>query len=142
MKFAVITHALHYREDKRINAYAPYVNEMNLWGRYVDQFLIVAPKASKIEPAINMAYEQDQIRWYTIPSFSITSIVNALSAIILIPVVFIQIFRACVVADHIHLRCPGNVGLLGCLVQIFFPGKPKTAKYAGNWGSNKKQPWS
>jgi hypothetical protein len=22
-------------------------------------------------------------------------------------------------ADHIHLRCPGNIGLLGC-VQIFF----------------------
>ena len=45
-------------------------------------------------------------------------------------------------ADHIHLRCPGNIGLLGCLVQIFFPKKPKTAKYAGNWDPKSKQPLS
>jgi len=45
-------------------------------------------------------------------------------------------------ADHIHLRCPGNVGLLGCLVQIFFPKTTKTAKYAGNWDPKAKQPWS
>ena len=45
-------------------------------------------------------------------------------------------------ADHIHLRCPGNIGLLGCLVQIFFSNKLKTAKYAGNWDPNSKQPWS
>jgi glycosyltransferase involved in cell wall biosynthesis len=45
-------------------------------------------------------------------------------------------------ADHIHLRCPGNMGLLGCLVQILFPNIPKTAKYAGNWDPKAKQPWS
>lgn len=45
-------------------------------------------------------------------------------------------------ADHIHLRCPGNMGLLGCVVQILFPLKPKTAKYAGNWDPKSKQPWS
>ena len=45
-------------------------------------------------------------------------------------------------ADHIHLRCPGNVGLLGSLVQVFFPSKPKTAKYAGNWDPKAKQPLS
>jgi glycosyltransferase involved in cell wall biosynthesis len=45
-------------------------------------------------------------------------------------------------ADHIHLRCPGNIGLLGCFVQIFFPKKIKTAKYAGNWNPKAKQPIS
>jgi len=40
------------------------------------------------------------------------------------------------------LRCPGNIGLLGCLVQICFPKKLKTAKYAGNWDPNSKQPKS
>ena len=45
-------------------------------------------------------------------------------------------------ADHIHLRCPGNIGLIGCFVQILFPNKPKTAKYAGNWDPKAKQPWS
>jgi len=45
-------------------------------------------------------------------------------------------------ADHIHLRCPGNIGLLGCFVQMLFPNKPKTAKYAGNWDPQATQPWS
>jgi glycosyltransferase involved in cell wall biosynthesis len=45
-------------------------------------------------------------------------------------------------ADHIHLRCPGNIGLLGCIAQMAFPGKVKTAKYAGNWDPKAKQPLS
>jgi glycosyltransferase involved in cell wall biosynthesis len=45
-------------------------------------------------------------------------------------------------ADHIHLRCPGNIGLLGCIVQILFPYKQKSAKYAGNWDPKSKQPWT
>jgi glycosyltransferase involved in cell wall biosynthesis len=52
------------------------------------------------------------------------------------------IYKAMQQADHIHLRCPGNIGLLGCLVQILFPSKSKTAKYAGNWDPKAKQPWS
>ncbi|WAC01959.1 glycosyltransferase [Lacinutrix neustonica] len=45
-------------------------------------------------------------------------------------------------ADHIHLRCPGNIGLLGCVLQVGFPNTPKTAKYAGNWDPGARQPLS
>jgi glycosyltransferase involved in cell wall biosynthesis len=45
-------------------------------------------------------------------------------------------------ADHIHLRCPGNIGFLGSLIQILFPKKPKTVKYAGNWDPKSTQPLS
>jgi len=45
-------------------------------------------------------------------------------------------------ANHIHLRCPGNIGLLACLIQILFPNTPKTSKYAGNWDPNAKQPFT
>ncbi|WP_367158784.1 glycosyltransferase family 4 protein [Lutibacter sp.] len=45
-------------------------------------------------------------------------------------------------ADHIHLRCPGNIGLLGCVVQLLFMNKPKTVKYAGNWDPKSAQPRS
>ena len=52
------------------------------------------------------------------------------------------IFKAIQKADHIHLRCPGNIGLLAAVVQMFYPNKIKTAKYAGNWDPKSKQPWS
>ncbi|WP_457910689.1 glycosyltransferase family 4 protein [Salegentibacter sp. HM20] len=41
-----------------------------------------------------------------------------------------------------HLRCPGNVGLLAVIAQVFFPKKKKTVKYAGNWDPKASQPWS
>jgi glycosyltransferase involved in cell wall biosynthesis len=43
---------------------------------------------------------------------------------------------------HIHLRCPGNMGLIGCFVQLLFPSKVKTAKYAGNWDFRSSQPFT
>ena len=45
-------------------------------------------------------------------------------------------------ADHIHIRCPGNIGLIACIAQVFFPNKKKSVKYAGNWDPNSSQPWS
>ena len=61
-------------------------------------------------------------------------------SIFVIPIIVCKIFKVCFWADHIHLRCPGNIGLLGVLVQVFFPKKIKTVKYAGNWDPNSKQP--
>ena len=58
------------------------------------------------------------------------------------PFLCYTIFKAMKKADHIHLRCPGNMGLIGSLIQIFFPNTPKTAKYAGNWDPKSKQPLS
>lgn len=45
-------------------------------------------------------------------------------------------------ADHIHLRCPGTTSLFGCWIQLLFPFKTKTAKYAGNWSPTAQQPLS
>ena len=36
----------------------------------------------------------------------------------------------------------GSIGLISCFVQILFPLKPKTSKYAGNWDPNSNQPLS
>ncbi|WP_243735791.1 glycosyltransferase [Christiangramia sabulilitoris] len=53
-----------------------------------------------------------------------------------------KIFSEMHTTDHIHIRCPGNIGFLACLVQIFFPLKQKTVKYAGNWDLESRQPLS
>lgn len=44
--------------------------------------------------------------------------------------------------DYIHIRCPGNVGMLAIMVSSLFPSKPKTIKYAGNWDPGSQQPLS
>ncbi|MFD1163107.1 MULTISPECIES: glycosyltransferase [Hwangdonia] len=142
MRFLIISHTKHKQQNNVLYAYAPYVREMNLWLKYVDEIEIVAPKIKTPISTIEMAYRHDNIRLNTVPSIAFTSIKKGLESFIKIPIIFISIFQACKRADHIHLRCPGNIGLLGSLVQICFPKKIKTAKYAGNWDPKSKQPLS
>ena len=142
MRFTIITHALHYQKGQKIEAYAPYVREMNLWIKAFDEVEIVAPISPEFDANINLAYQHQDIKLISIPSFSLLGVKELFKTLYSLPQLIWIIFKAMQGADHIHLRCPGNVGLLGCLLQIFFPKTTKTAKYAGNWDPNAKQPWS
>ncbi|MBW4360387.1 glycosyltransferase [Flavobacterium taihuense] len=142
MKFAIITHVQHITDKNSYFAYAPYVREMNVWGKHIDEFLIVAPIIQREKTAIDIPYNQKKITFYKIDSISLLGFRAVLNAILKAPKISWQIYKAMFQADHIHLRCPGNIGLLGCLIQILFPNKPKTAKYAGNWDPKANQPWS
>lgn len=142
MKLAIITQVVHKRFQQQIWAYAPYVKEINLWNKHVDEVLLVAPCIESKSTAIDLAYSAPTIQLHKVPSFSLQGIAAICKAMLVLPFAIYQIQKAMRSADHIHLRCPGNMGLLGCVVQIFFPKKIKTAKYAGNWDPNAKQPWS
>src|SRR5574343_70255 len=90
----------------------------------------------------NKQYYHSKIDFCQVKEFDITSVFNVFKAIFLLPKIAIQVYKAMSQADHIHLRCPGNMGLVGAMVQILFPKKSKTAKYAGNWDPNAKQPFT
>jgi len=142
MRLLVISSAPIVQKDNQNHLYAPYEKEMQLWAKHSDsiQFccpiwkqdrkLLIAPITFEIETVIELQ------------EFDITSFSNKLKALPLAFVALVKIFRAIKQADHIHLRCPGNIALLACFVQILFPNKPKTAKYAGNWDPKSQQPWS
>ena len=142
MKFLIITHVPHIHLNNQYFAYAPYVREMNIWTKYVDEVAIVAPIVNREKSSIDTNYTHQNIQFKAIESFDLLNIKSIFFSFFKIPKICFTIFKAMKNADHIHLRCPGNVGLLGCFVQIFFPKKIKTAKYAGNWDANSKQPWS
>jgi glycosyltransferase involved in cell wall biosynthesis len=142
MKFAIITHVSHIKEQNSFYAYAPYVKEMNVWLNYVDEVIIVAPLIEEVKTEIDSAYTSNAITFKTVPQFNLLTAKATIRTLLSIPKIVITIYQAMKAADHIHLRCPGNMGLLGCLVQLLFPIKPKTAKYAGNWDPKAKQPWS
>jgi glycosyltransferase involved in cell wall biosynthesis len=142
MKFAIITHVPHIIDNNEYFAYAPYVTEMNIWAKYVEEFIAVAPVLKTEITAIDKAYQHQNIQFIPIEGFNILSLKDIFSTVLKIPRISYKIFKAMQKADHIHLRCPGNIGLLGCLLQLFFPSTPKTAKYAGNWDPKSKRPWS
>ena len=142
MRLLVISSAPIVKLDGTLYLYAPYEKEMQLWSKHADNIQFCCPvwredKKLLIAP---IAFEVEKV--VELPAFDITSFSSKLKAIPLAFVALLKIFKAMKQADHIHLRCPGNMGLLGALVQVLFPNTPKTAKYAGNWDPRSKQPWS
>ena len=142
MTFCIITHVPHTYSNGRYFAYAPYVNEMNIWLKYVEKVIIVAPLKKSERSAIHQKYIHPNIIFIAVPSFSLLGFRAVLKTLYHLPFLLFSIFKAMKRSHHIHLRCPGNMGLLGSFVQILFPKKTKTAKYAGNWDSNSKQPFT
>lgn len=141
MKFCIITHVQHKLKQEQFFAYGPYVKEMNLWLNADDQLIIVAPLSNNTEiDNIDLAYIYPNIKFIQIPEIEFTSFLKCVESIFKIPQILLAILKGVTLSDHIHLRCPGNIGLLGCMVQIFFPSKKKTAKYAGNWDPKSVQP--
>ncbi|MFH6769632.1 glycosyltransferase [Gaetbulibacter aquiaggeris] len=142
MRFLIISHALHKTKEDAIFSYAPYVLEMNLWLKYVEKVEIVAPRIGGEQTVIEIAYQHSNIHFSALPEIQFTSFKTTLTSLFKVPIIIAALIKACKRTDHIHLRCPGNIGFIGCIVQIFFPKKMKTAKYAGNWDPKAKQPLS
>ena len=142
MKFLIITHVSHIKMNQNFYGYSPYIREMNIWMKHVDEVIVVAPIIDSELNPIYEKYSHSNISFCEAAEFEITSLTSVFKTLIKLPEIFNSVYKAMSQASHIHLRCPGNMGLIGALVQILFPNKQKTAKYAGNWDPKSKQPWS
>ncbi|WP_035695461.1 glycosyltransferase [Christiangramia portivictoriae] len=140
-QFAIFTHVEHYQSGKDLLAYEPYVREMNIWIKFVESVTIVAPQVGDRKP-VDTVYNHSQIHFEKIPSINFQSIPKIFKSFFALPIIFFKIFKTMYKSDHIHIRCPGNIGLLAAIAQIFFPSKSKTVKYAGNWDPQSRQPLS
>lgn len=141
MKFLVITSAPTLKEGDKILAYAPYVNEMNLWFSNINEVKIVSPTKYN-NKLLKKNFDRQDIKISSIPELSLVSFKEIIKTLFKLPIVIYKIFIEMLWADHIHIRVPGNIGLLGVLIQMAFPKKIKTAKYAGNWDPKSAQPFS
>ena len=140
MKFLIVTLAPTLQNNNKYYSYAPYVYEMNLWAKNITELGIVSPVSYDKELLLSKFEKEPRV--FPINSFSFISLNEIFRSLFRLPRILFEIYKAMKWADHIHLRCPGNIGLLGCLVQILFPNTPKSVKYAGNWDPKSKQPIS
>src|SRR5690606_27709109 len=140
MRFTIITYIGHKEKENRFYSYAPYIREMNIWLQHVDEVEIVAPLSTG--PILNseLAYKNNKIILFIIPAINLLNFESLFNVLFNFPKIAFRIFRAMKRSDHIHLRCPGNIGLIACFIQLLFPKKSKTTKYAGNWDPEAPQP--
>lgn len=133
----------HKYFEGKFYAYGPYVREMNLWISHVDRIMLLVPISNDTVPdPIDLPYLHPKIEVLEVPEFNVLGFKNLLDTLFKLPSLWSKTWSAMEKADHIHLRCPGNMGLLGAVVQIFFPKKKKSAKYAGNWDRKSSQPFT
>jgi len=131
-------------------AYAPYVREVNLWADSFSKVTVLSPLDKETSHGVTLenkkkiltAYNQKNLNHKPLLTLHFKSASLGLKSIFNTPKTLAKIYKGFSTADHIHLRCPGNIGLLGCFVQVLFPKTPKTVKYAGNWDPKAKQPLS
>ncbi|RZJ29854.1 MAG: glycosyltransferase family 1 protein [Flavobacterium sp.] len=141
MKIAVISSAPIIPEGGAYFAYSPYVTELKIWAADTE-VAMACPIWESRRGLLVSEIPFPIAETFEVSEFNIKSVANILKALAYSFKNFHAIYRAMRWADHIHLRCPGNVTLMGCIVQILFPRKIKTAKYAGNWDPDAKQPLS
>nr|WP_315255398.1 glycosyltransferase [uncultured Flavobacterium sp.] len=142
MKLLIVSAAPFIFKDEKCFAYGPYVKELVVWGKYATEISFCCPVWKTQNGLLADEIIFDIKKHYKLIDFNLNNFSNIVKAFFYAFWNVLIIFKAMYQADHIHLRCPGNIGLLGCLVQILFPSKPKTAKYAGNWDPKAEQPWS
>lgn len=142
MNLLVLSAAPLVIKKDKLEAYAPYINEMEIWAKYASKITFCCPMWQNDNGLLTKSISFKIEKPIVLHEFNVKTFANKLKSIWFVFLNFFIIFKAMQQADHIHLRCPGNMGLLGALVQIFFPKKTKTAKYAGNWDPKSKQPLS
>lgn len=142
MNLLIVSSAPFIFKNSTTYAYGPYVDELLIWERYSDNISFCCPKWNLENDLLVNPIPFRITKYFEVADFNLNSYFNILKAFFLSFYTIFIIYKAMQSADHIHLRCPGNIGLLGCIVQIAFPSKPKTAKYAGNWDPESKQPWT
>jgi glycosyltransferase involved in cell wall biosynthesis len=141
IKFLVVTYTPTLKKDSKYYSYSPYVDEMDVWFKYADEYRIISPNTYPSD-FLSKPFKSKNIKYYHIPFIALNTLAVALKSIVLLPYTLFQLFRAMLWATHIHFRSPGNVTLLGSIVQVLFPSKTKSVKYAGNWDPNSNQPFS
>ena len=141
MKVIVVSSAPLVIEPGEFSGYGPYVKEMDIWAKYA-KLGFVCPVLDSGDGMLLSEIDFPIEKVFRAKGFNVKSMAGILNAIRHSFYNFYLIYKAMRWADHIHLRCPGNISLMGCFVQILFPRKPKTCKYAGNWDPEASQPFS
>lgn len=131
-RLLVVSHVVHYQCDGRLFAYGPYSREIDVWAELFPRVLIAAPRRFGLPPGDCLPFECPNIELIPQAETGGRSVTAKLKQILRLPSLVWQLSKAMRRADAIHVRCPGNLGLLGLLLAPLF-SRYLVAKYAGQW---------
>ena len=133
-RLLIVSHVVHYRWQGQLFAYGPYAREIDIWADLFPQVVIAAPCRQETPPGECIAIDRANVKIAPQWELGGDSAWEKIGQLLMLPCLTWGLCRALWRADAIHLRCPGNIGLLGAILAPLFSRK-LIAKYAGQWGS-------
>lgn len=137
----VVSHVFHHDWRGCLWAYAPYARELEVWADLFPRVLIAAPVHAGAPGGDRAAIDRRNVRLLPQRASGGAGLGNKLRQLWMLPRLVRDLAHALSTADCIHVRCPGNLGLLGVLLAPRF-SHYLVAKYAGQWGHYPGEAWS
>lgn len=137
----IISPAPHYEWDGQLWSHEPYVREINLWAGLFDRVILVGPGEVTRPAGDCVVFDCANVELAAVPPTGGDGVAPKVRQLVLLPVLVWRICRALSHADGVHVRCPGNIGLLGVLLAPIF-SRRLVAKYAGQWTGFPGEKWT
>jgi glycosyltransferase involved in cell wall biosynthesis len=128
----IVSSAIHYVHNGRLFSYAPYVREIDLWADLFPELVIAAPCRESEPPADCAPFTRPNVSLRAQKETGGGTFGDKLKQVLSLPALVYGLCRAMRRVDAIHVRCPGNLGLLGVALAPLFTRRV-VAKYAGQW---------
>lgn len=138
-RLVIVSHVTHYVRDGSIYAYGPYAREIDIWADLFPEVVIAAPCRFETPPGDALAFSRPNIRMRPQLEAGGDRWPAKARQLALLPLMAARLAGALHQADAIHVRCPGNLGLLGAALAPLF-SRRLIAKYAGQWNGYPGEP--
>jgi len=141
MRLLIISHVSHFRHADGYHAYTPYAREIEIWADLFAEVVIAAPCRDERPPANTCRINRPNVR--VAPQLEVggTTWRHKIGICLALLPLIITLSREMRKADAIHVRCPGNLGLLGALLAPLF-SRRLVAKFAGDWNGSAHEEWT
>lgn len=139
LDLVIVSHVLHYSSGKQLFAYGPYAREIDIWADLFPRVLIAAPLRQETPPGECLAFTRSNISVCPLKETGGGTWQAKVVQVLCLPALVWGMCKAMRQADAVHVRCPGNLGLLGVLLAPLFCRR-LVAKYAGQWNGYPSEP--
>jgi glycosyltransferase involved in cell wall biosynthesis len=140
-RLCIVSHVVHRRHGGAIHAYAPYAREIEIWADLFPEVSIAAPCMDGPPARDEAAIDRPNVRMAPQPRTGGDTLGAKLRQVVLLPVLAASLMGALRRADAVHVRCPGNLGLLGTILAPLV-SRRLIAKYAGQWTGFPGEAWT
>jgi glycosyltransferase involved in cell wall biosynthesis len=138
-RLLVVSHVVHFQHAGELYAYGPYSREIDIWADLFPEVIIAAPCRRAKPPGDCLPFCRPNIAIRPQRETGGPGLGAKLHQLMMLPHLVGGLGVAMWNADAIHVRCPGNLGLLGAALAPMFSSY-RVAKYAGQWNGYDDEP--